>query len=96
MEENVAKYKYEILHIKHENGKNWMWSLILTSAASPFLLPLRTVPGAPPSAALESKDPVVGHSLLRGNTTGLIPGLRPANERRGYFVTTSLIDWAQA
>ena len=28
--------------------------------------------------------------------TGLILGLRPANERRCYFVTTSLIGWAQA
>ena len=27
--------------------------------------------------------------------TGLILGLRPANERRHYFVTTSLIGWAQ-
>ena len=27
---------------------------------------------------------------------GLILGMRPANERRGYFVTTSLIGWAQA
>ena len=27
---------------------------------------------------------------------GLIPGLRPANERRRYFVMTSPIDWAQA
>ena len=27
--------------------------------------------------------------------TGLILGLRPANERRCYFVTTSLIGWAQ-
>ena len=27
--------------------------------------------------------------------TGLIRGLRPANERRRYFVTTSLIGWAQ-
>ena len=26
---------------------------------------------------------------------GLIPGLRPANERLRYFLTTSLIDWAQ-
>ena len=26
----------------------------------------------------------------------LILGLRPANERRRYFVTTSLIGWAQA
>ena len=25
----------------------------------------------------------------------LIPGLRPASERRRYFVTTSLIGWAQ-
>ena len=28
--------------------------------------------------------------------TGLIPGLRPANERRCCFVTTSLIGWVQA
>ena len=27
---------------------------------------------------------------------GLILGLRPTNERRRYFVTTSLIGWAQA
>ena len=26
----------------------------------------------------------------------LILGLRPANERRGYYVTTSLIGWVQA
>ena len=29
-------------------------------------------------------------------STGLILGLRPSNERRRYFVTTSLIGWAQA
>ena len=29
-------------------------------------------------------------------TPGLILGLRPANERRRYFVTTSLIGWVQA
>ena len=28
--------------------------------------------------------------------TGVILGLRPANERRRYFVTTSIIGWAQA
>ena len=28
--------------------------------------------------------------------SGLILGLRPANERRRYFVTTSIIGWAQA
>ena len=27
--------------------------------------------------------------------SGLIPGSRPANERRRYIVTPSLIDWAQ-
>ena len=27
--------------------------------------------------------------------TGLILGLRPANERRGYKVMPSLIDWSQ-
>ena len=30
------------------------------------------------------------------DTSGLILGLRPANERRRYFVTTSLIGWVQA
>ena len=29
------------------------------------------------------------------DASGLILGLRPANERRRYFVTTSLIGWAQ-
>ena len=29
-------------------------------------------------------------------TAMLILGLRPANEKRRYFVTTSLVDWAQA
>ena len=54
----------------------------------------------------------MGHELFRGQaidthtdthkrtqaTTipGLILDLRPANERRRYFVTTSLIGWAQA
>ena len=28
--------------------------------------------------------------------SGLILGLRPANERRRYFVTASLIGWAHA
>ena len=28
--------------------------------------------------------------------SGLILGLRPANERQCYFVTTSLIGWVQA
>ena len=30
------------------------------------------------------------------NITWLIIGLRPTNERRSYFVTTSLFAWAQA
>ena len=38
---------------------------------------------------------VVGIALY-GQEPGLILGLRPANERRRYFVTTSLIRWAQA
>ena len=29
-------------------------------------------------------------------TSGLILGFRPANERRRYLVTTSLIGWVQA
>ena len=30
------------------------------------------------------------------SSAGLIPGLHPANERRRYNVTSSLIGWAQA
>ena len=30
------------------------------------------------------------------NVHGAVLGLRPANERRRYFVTTSLIGWVQA
>ena len=30
---------------------------------------------------------------LASEISGLIPGLRPANERRRYFVTTSLTGW---
>ena len=30
------------------------------------------------------------------HNAGLILGLRPVNERRRYFVTTSLIGWVQA
>ena len=33
--------------------------------------------------------------LVTAWPSGLILGLRPANERRRYFVTTSLIGWAQ-
>ena len=33
--------------------------------------------------------------IFRPKYPGLILGLRPANERRRYKVTASLIDWAQ-
>ena len=35
------------------------------------------------------------HGMQRHTWSGLILGLRPANERRRYFVTASLIGWAQ-
>ena len=35
-------------------------------------------------------------NTTHGMSSGLILGLRPANERRRYFVTASLIGWAQA
>ena len=42
------------------------------------------------------KDTTSHHSFcLNGHVTGLILGLRPANERRRYKVTRSLIGWAQ-
>ena len=34
--------------------------------------------------------------MISPHIIGLILGLRPANERRRYFITTSLIGWAQA
>ena len=37
----------------------------------------------------------LGLNELRISGKGLILGLRPATERRRYFVTTSLIGWAQ-
>ena len=38
----------------------------------------------------------VAHYIIRViSNTGMILGLRPANERRRYFVTTSLIGGAQ-
>ena len=40
--------------------------------------------------------PFRGNTWSPMDTTGLILGLHPANERRRYFVTTSLIGWAQA
>ena len=40
---------------------------------------------------------LIGFSCcLAWSDTGLILGLRPANERRCYFVMASLIGWAQA
>ena len=35
-------------------------------------------------------------SYLKDNFTGLILGLHPANKRRHYNVTPSLIGWVQA
>ena len=43
--------------------------------------------------AVESCADVGTKGLLQHS--GLILGLRPTNERRRYFVTTSLICWAQ-
>ena len=46
-------------------------------------------------AALYTKGPT-DYRLSVDVITGLILGLLPANEGRRYFVTTSLIGWAQA
>ena len=35
-------------------------------------------------------------AIMPVDDSGFIVGLRPANERRRYFVTMSIIDWAQA
>ena len=38
---------------------------------------------------------IEGRGILYGSNAGLILGLHPANERRRYKVTPSLIGWAQ-
>ena len=43
-----------------------------------------------------SRDHCLFMTVMWHTCAGLIPGLRPANERRRYFVTTSLIGGAQA
>ena len=39
--------------------------------------------------------PASGQHETQSTLAGLFLGLRPANERRRYKVTPSLIDWAQ-
>ena len=69
------------------------WRRIRCHAFKAPQLPWWTAP-----ATLQPQVKGYSHYLYHGNLyhTGLILGLRPANERRRYFVTTSLIGWAQA
>ena len=48
-----------------------------------------------PNAGHLARSTSVSSSYMDGKS-GLSQGLRPANERRRYFVTTSLIGWVQA
>ena len=57
-------------------------------AATPLLLRDPT--------GMQSYIPSILAALPMPQYTGLILGLRPANERRRYQVTPSLIGWAQA
>ena len=51
----------------------------------------------PSTAVIEGQHPVIRSTWSQAAfIAGMIPGLRPANERRRYLVTTSLIGWAQA
>ena len=75
------------------------WNMIATSEN----LPRRTQPMVMNAAAFGNRGKVRYHSMLLPATnsrlikgTWLILGLRPANERRRYKVTPSLIGWAQA
>ena len=45
------------------------------------------------SFCVDCKDSFILYSQYHGCWSALILGLRPANERRRYFVTTSLIGW---
>ena len=69
------------------------WRRIRCHAFKAPQLPWWTAP-----ATLQPQVKGYSHYLYHGKLyhTGLILGLRPANERRRYFVTTSLIGWAQA
>ena len=47
-----------------------------------------------PSVSPQNTSPLTTRAVLT-TTSGLILGLRPANERRRYSVTSSLIGWTQ-
>ena len=74
------------------------WNMIATSEN----LPRRTQPMVMDAAAFGNRGKVRYQSMLLPATnsrlikgTWLVLGLRPANERRRYKVTSSLIGWAQ-
>ena len=72
---------------------------IQVSLAVPFLHSLRSGPQVLTSmcgwkvTGINIQTMVAGKTIPRNNFAVLILGLRPANERRRYFVTTPLIGW---
>ena len=84
--------------------KNWTWECKSLIVPLRFLVAPATVLGyidkvthwqetlTPGNATGNGK---MCSTLCTNRYAGRIPGLRPANERRRYFVTTSLIGWAQ-
>ena len=57
-----------------------------------YVVPVAELFHIVPILVLSSQVPI---AQIFNILTGLILGLHPANERRRYFVTTSLIGWAQ-
>ena len=54
------------------------------------------IPLTPPYPHPHPGHPTQAYSSMIYSISGLILGLRPANEKWRYFVTTSLIGWVQA
>ena len=80
----------EVWTVKHFTGPEYMWhsythdDLVLVC----YLLDVEYL--------YQSARHLAGLYMQPNISAGLILGLRPVNERRRYFVTTSLIGWAQA
>ena len=82
-----SKFKAQSLNQKYQRKFTFSWFSVTFFKHVGLLWPI---------SALDRKQ-VRGYVFFNGRCIpGLILGLRPANERRRYFVTTSLIGWEQS
>ena len=72
-----------------ENGMNLVNANVILDSRLQHTLPIQII-------LVNISGMNILNDLTQHTLAGLILGLRPANERRRYFVTTSLIGWAQA